>query len=449
MARRSPSTVSRYDVVVVGARCAGSPLATHLAGAGLSVALVDRVASVATDTASTHIFQAEGVACLDRLGVLDRLEATGAPWISRARMRLGDISVTVPWPTRAGDPGPQLCVRRSLLDPILLERAARAGVEVRLGTRVIGLLSHGGRVTGVEAEGDGGPVTLEAPLVVGADGRSSTVARLVAARRYNVVPNERFAYWGYYEGARWDPPATLLTQRWDDQFVVSCPADSGLYLVIVYPPLARLEGFRGDADAAFEAAAAACPPVAEIVAEARRVGRLSTMASYEGFFRDSAGPGWVLVGDAGHFKDPAPGQGISDALRQAERLSAVIVETADSPDAHRDLALKRWWRERDRDEAEMHWFAADMGGGGGVPLVLSEIVEARLAAPGGAAQMFDVFNHRVPPSKVLTAPRLATATARLLASGRHPRDVVLREVGDILREQARRQLRNRRPTYAA
>ncbi|MGH9189588.1 MAG: NAD(P)/FAD-dependent oxidoreductase [Acidimicrobiales bacterium] len=444
-----PATAAgRYDVVVVGARCAGSPLATHLAGAGLSVVLVDRVASVATETASTHVFQAEGVACLGRLGVLDRLEGTGAPWISQARMRLGDISVTVPWPTRAGDPGPQLCVRRSLLDPILLERAAGAGVDVRLGTRVTGLVKSDGRVTGVEGESEGRALTLEAPVVVGADGRSSTMARLVAARRYNVVPNERFAYWGYYEGARWEPPATLLTQRWDDEFVISCPADSGLYLVIVYPPLARLDRFRKDADASFDAAVSACAPVAEIVAEGRRVGRLSTMASYEGFFRDSAGPGWVLVGDAGHFKDPAPGQGISDALRQAERLSAVIVETAGSPDADRDRALRQWWRERDRDEAEMHWFAADMGGAGRVPLVLSEIVKARIAAPGGAAQMFDVFNHRVPPSKVLTAPRLATATARLLAAGRHPRKVVLSEVGDILRQEIRRQLRNRRPTYA-
>ncbi len=51
----------RYDVIVVGARCAGSPLATGLAEAGLSVAVVDR-ATFPSDTPSTHIFQAEGVA---------------------------------------------------------------------------------------------------------------------------------------------------------------------------------------------------------------------------------------------------------------------------------------------------------------------------------------------------------------------------------------------------
>jgi flavin-dependent dehydrogenase len=48
------------------------------------------------------------------------------------------------------------------------------------------------------------------------------------------------------------------------------------------------------------------------------------MANMRGFFRQSAGPGWVLVGDAGHFKDPTPGQGIADALRQAERLAREI-----------------------------------------------------------------------------------------------------------------------------
>ena len=49
-----------YDVVVVGARCAGSPLATHLATAGFSVALLDKD-EFPSDTPSTHFFQVEGI----------------------------------------------------------------------------------------------------------------------------------------------------------------------------------------------------------------------------------------------------------------------------------------------------------------------------------------------------------------------------------------------------
>lgn len=443
------------DVVVVGARCAGSPLATHLAEAGLSVVVVDR-ATFPSDTPSTHVFQAEGIACLGRLGVIDPLVASGAPWIERASIRLGDMAITgAPWPTVAGDPGPQLCVRRHVLDEVLVNRARAAGADVHTATKVTDLMRGAdGRVSGVNVECEGQASAVAARLVVGADGRGSTIGRLVGARRYNVIPNQRFAYWAYYEGAEWEKPATLEVHRWDDEFVVACPTDGGLYLVIVYPPLTHRAAFVDDAGAAFEAAVAQCEPVAAIVASGRRVGKPVGMMSYEAYFRESAGPGWVLVGDAGHFKDPAPGQGISDALRQAERLAEVIIAGLSKggsghsfSEVALDAALHKWWKWRDRDAEEMHWFAADMGAGGGVPLVLAEIVRGFSGVPGGVARMIDVFNHRVPPSKVLTPLNLAKATARLMRNGRHPRGQVLSEVGDIVKEDLRRRVHNRRPVY--
>ncbi|HWC11678.1 MAG TPA: FAD-dependent monooxygenase, partial [Acidimicrobiales bacterium] len=168
--------VERHDVVVVGARCAGAPLATFLARAGLSVALVDR-ATFPSDTPSTHVFQASGVAVLGRLGVVDRLLAAGAPWLEMAEFRIDDVHARLPWPTRPGDPGPGLCVRRPVLDTILVEAATAAGVAVRTGVRVTGTVDAGGRVAGVTATtapghaaggGDGEEVRFEAPLVVGA-----------------------------------------------------------------------------------------------------------------------------------------------------------------------------------------------------------------------------------------------------------------------------------------
>lgn len=414
--------------------------------------VLDR-ATFPSDTPSTHVFQAAGVACLGRLGVVDELLATGAPWIERASMRIGDMTLeNQPWPHEPDDPGPQLCVRRHVLDSVLLERARAAGAEVRTGVKVTGLVKRDGRVCGVRLiDADGQESSIEAALVVGADGRGSTVARAVGARRYNVVPNQRFAYWAYYEGAIWDPPATLEVHRWDDEFVVACPTDGGLYLVIAYPALPFLDAFRADMAAGFDAAVGRCHPVAAIIAGARQVARPVGMVSYEAYFRESAGPGWVLVGDAGHFKDPAPGQGISDALRQSEKLAPVIASgLAPGRDPSQlDKALRRWWRWRDRDAWEMHWFAADMGAAGSVPLVLGEIVRGRAAKPGGLAQMFDVFNHRVAPSKVLTPASLAAASTRLLREGRYPRGQVLTEVREIVREDLRRRVRNRRPVYAS
>jgi 2-polyprenyl-6-methoxyphenol hydroxylase-like FAD-dependent oxidoreductase len=439
-----------YDVVVVGARCAGAPLATFLARGGLSVALIDR-ATFPSDTLSTHIFQASGVAVLGRLGVVDRLLASGAPWLAEAVVRVEDVFARRPWPTEPGDPGPGLCVRRPVLDSVLVEAAADAGADVRTATRATGLVERGGRVAGVIAETASGDVRLEAPLVVGADGRGSKVARLVGARTYNVAPNERFGFWGYWEGAADERPAALRFLRWGDDLVISCPTDGGLYLVAVMASLDRLDAFLADVSASYDALVARCEPLDDLLSGARRIDRPRGTASYSGWFRESAGRGWALVGDAGHFKDPTPGQGISDALRQAERLASVVLETwgaagAAPPGDQLDRALARWWRWRDRDAQEMHWFAQDLGGAGAVPAVFVEMIRRLAAEPDGLRLALDVINHRVRPSELLTPTRLAGGAVRALARG-HPPGAVLREVRTIGAREVRRRWRNHRPRY--
>lgn len=437
--------VSRLDVVVVGARCAGAPLATHLARAGLSVALIDR-ATFPSDTLSTHIFQASGVAALGRLGVVDRLLATGAPWLVDGVMLVEDVFARLPWPSEPDDPGPGLCVRRPALDAILVEAAEEAGAEVHTATRATGLVERDGRVAGVVAETPAGEIRLEAPLVVGADGRASKVARLVGARTYNVAPNQRFGFWGYYEGAVSERRAAIRFLRWDEELVVACPTDAGLYLVAVMAPLARLDAFTADVEASFDAHVARCEPLGDVLGDARRVDRPRGTASFTGWFRESAGPGWVLVGDAGHFKDPTPGQGISDALRQAERLASDIVAAWDGGPEEVDRALSAWWRWRDRDASEMHWFASDLGAAGRVPAVFVEMIRTLAVEPDGLRRAFDVFNHRVRPSQLLTPARLAGGAARALAR-RHPAGAVLGEVRTIVSRDLRRRWWNRHPVY--
>ena len=434
-----------FDVVVVGARCAGSPLAALLAREGLSVAVVDR-AEFPSDTISTHIFQNEGVRVLERLGVLDEVLSSGAPWLERNRLRVEGLRIDAAIPCRADDPGPWLCVRRPLLDTVLVDAARRAGADVRTGTTVVGLVEEDGRVSGVSVRGQAGDKVLRAPLVVGADGRASVVARSTGARGYNLIPSQRFGLWTYYEDADRSPGGSLFTQRWDDELVLAAPADSGLFLVIVMPPVERLADWRSDPERFFDDHVARCEPVADVVADARRVGRLQAMLRWTGYFRESAGPGWVLVGDAGHFKDPTPGQGISDALRQADRLAPAIVDGLGGASSLDD-AMAAWWRWRDDDAAEMAWFAGDLGRAGPVPPVLVEIL-AELVGNGEVNSFLDVFNHRAKPSDVLTPSRLAAATGRLLKRREHKRSHILRQTKDMVAEDLRRQRLDKHPAYA-
>src|ERR671934_1985756 len=95
----------QYDVVIVGARCAGSPLAALLARRGVRVALVEQ-ATFPRDTLSSHIFEADALAFLDRLGVTQELRGTGAPFSERMDLRVEDVhGPALEWPLKPGDVG--------------------------------------------------------------------------------------------------------------------------------------------------------------------------------------------------------------------------------------------------------------------------------------------------------------------------------------------------------
>jgi 2-polyprenyl-6-methoxyphenol hydroxylase-like FAD-dependent oxidoreductase len=84
-------------------------------------------------------------------------------------------------------------------DPILAQAAAEAGAEIRMATKVTALVEDRGRVAGVRVAHAGSESALIAAVVVGADGRNSTIAALVGARKYNLTSNERFGYWTFFE----------------------------------------------------------------------------------------------------------------------------------------------------------------------------------------------------------------------------------------------------------
>ena len=434
-----------FDVVVVGGRCAGSPLAALLARAGLSVALVEQ-GRFPRDTLSTHTFQSAAPAFLQRLGVLSAVRATGAPVVNHLDLRQGDFRARLLWPRLPGEVGGVLSVRRLLLDPILMEAALDAGAEVWTGAKVTAVVRDSGRVAGVRVDSNGSEQVLGARLVVGADGRHSAVARLAGSRRYNLTANERFMYWSFFADAGPGAEPTVILHRWSGNLVVAVPADSGLYLVLALPGLSELPRFRHAREESYLAYIHRCDPVARALSAARRVGKLFGLLRWEGFFREAAGPGWVLADDAGHFKDPSPGQGIQDAFRQVESLAPVILGAISTSPSALDEALAGWARWRDEDAAAYYWLAADFGKAGMPPAVLPEIAQ-RLYQQGKMDSLMDLFNHRGVPSKVLTLPRLAGATARLLARGGCHRRALLGEVGALAAEDIRRKRLVRHPHY--
>ena len=420
----------QFDVVVVGARCAGSPLAAMLARRGLRVCLLDR-SKFPSETLSTHVIQPCGVAVLDRLGVLDKVFAAGAVPLTRLTAVAEEARLDTEFSPQAfGAPG--LSARRITLDHLLVEAAASAGAEVRTGTRATGLIHEDGRVAGVETEGG----ALRARLVVGADGRRSTVADLAGATKYHLAPPGRMFAWAYFEGVA-DPEGRLRFGRLGELAFVASPTDAGLYMAAVCPSVGDKDAFLADRERNFMAGLATWPELADLLTGANRIGPIRVVTDWHGYFREAAGPGWALLGDAGNFKDPAPAQGIADALRQAEHL-AHAVEAGLGGATGIDDELHRWWRWRDEDAYEMHWFATDMGEAGpSLPLATQFIRD--LAGDSKATEKFlRVLNHDIRPSEFFKPRLLGRAAVRVGRSRRDQIPAMMKEASSAIRKQVRR-----------
>jgi len=309
----------KYDVIVVGARCAGSPAAMLLARAGHRVLLVDR-ASFPSDAVSTHMVHATGIEALSRWGLADELAATGCPPIREYRFDFGPFTVAAsPLPTPSGVDvayGP----RRTVLDKILVDAAARAGAEVRENVTVQDLIVEDGKVTGIRAKetADGSAsMTEHAGLVIGADGRNSMVAEAVDAAAYHERPAANVAYYAYWGGL---PVSAFDVHLRPGRVVAGMPTHDGLNCLVVAAQIADRNDFRKDIEGNYLAAVRTVPEYADRLGGATRETRFVGMTT-PGFYRKPYGPGWALVGDAGYDRDPCTAQGISDAFRDAELLA--------------------------------------------------------------------------------------------------------------------------------
>ncbi|MBX6383947.1 MAG: FAD-dependent monooxygenase [Microbispora sp.] len=306
-----------YDVIVVGARCAGASTALLLARAGYRVLVLER-ARKGTDKLSTLYIHRPGVALLARWGVLDAVTATGCPPLTRQTYTVADVHLDGPLPEVDGDRA-AYAPRRHLLDAILCDAAAAAGATVRHGCTVHDLVWDGDRVAGVRYRAAAGrTVTERAELVVGADGMRSTVAGLAGAAEYAVHPRLTCAYYTYWAGVS----AGFEQYQRDGQWVGVIPTNDDQVLIAAYFRQREFDRIRGEAAAAYQAnIEGTAPGLRERLREAEQTERLYGTGDQRNFLRTASGPGWALVGDAGHHKDSLTARGITEAFLQADLLA--------------------------------------------------------------------------------------------------------------------------------
>ena len=117
-----------------------------------------------------------------------------------------------------------------------------------------------------------------------------------------------------------------------------------------------------------------------------------------GFYRPANGPGWALVGDAGHFKHPATAQGISDAIEQAVYVAASVTGADPALDGY------RVWRDA---RAEEHYDFSFQWARWPVPEVAGKIFGGMRSDAEAGQDMRDSMSRLRLPSEVFTQERLA------------------------------------------
>ena len=330
-----------YDVAVVGARAAGAATACLLARSGLRVLLVDR-ARYGADTLSTHALMRGGVLQLSRWGLLDEVIAAGTPPVRRTTFRYANTVVPIPIKSSHGVDA-LYAPRRTVLDPILVDAAVAAGVDVRFGIVVTDVeRTSRGAVTGIVGRTrDGQPFRAGARIVVGADGIRSTIAERVGAPVERIGTSAAAVTYGYWSG--------LATDGYEWNFRPDAasgviPTNDGQVCVFASASPRRIG--RGGLEPLVRIVAESSPDLASRLAAATPPSALRTFTGQPGHVRRSWGRGWALVGDAGYFKDPLSAHGLTDALRDAELLARGIIAVVDDGAAEDD-ALAGYQATRD------------------------------------------------------------------------------------------------------
>lgn len=344
-----------YDVIVVGARCAGSPTAMLLARKGYRVLLVDK-ATFPSDAPRNHSIHPPGVALLERWGLLDKVIASNCPPIRKITFDLGPFALIGSGPG-IEDIDEGYAPRRKVLDKILVDAAVEAGVELREGFSVQEVLMDSDRVTGIRGHAtDGATVTERADAFIGADGMRSIVARTVQAPTYNRKPALTCGYYTYHSGV---PIEGIELYLRGPRLIGAFPTNDNLLCTFVQFPHQEFHAFRANIAGNYQKMLDLVPELVERLRNGRQEERIVGTADLPNFFRKPYGPGWALVGDAGYHKDPYTAQGITDAFRDAEH----VVEAIDAGFAGRqplEEALADYERQRNEKVLPIYEFTCQL-----------------------------------------------------------------------------------------
>ena len=334
------------DVVIVGGGIAGASLAQALASEGLGVTVLEATTEF-PDRVRGESMQCWGVVEARELGVEQVLLDAGAHISPTWNQYTEGAPEPAPIPMNMLVPGVggTLNLRHPDACQALIDAAAGAGATVVRGASHIELTD--GDAPTVRYDVDGAGAELRAGLVVGADGRNSTVRKQVG------ITLERQEAISYISG--------LLLDGLDgvpDDFDVLCGEGDRFFLVFhqgggrarsyICSGLSSQHRFSGPEGTKhfLEACAVDCYPWSAQVVAATPAGPCATYPGDDTWTSEPYADHVVLIGDAAGHNDPVIGQGLSIGLRDARLVRDLVLSGARDASAFAPYGSERMERMR-------------------------------------------------------------------------------------------------------
>lgn len=308
-----------FDVAVVGASVAGCTAARLFAQSGARVALIERRHDPAAyKVVCTHAILPPATPTIERLGLAPPLVARGVPrtWAEIWTPYGGWIRAPEDLPDGWG-------VTRRTLDPLLRDLAVNTpSVEFFPGWAPMRVLADHRGPAGLEVEDRGRQaMVIRARLLVGADGRNSTLAQLAGVPG-RVRPHNRFVYFAYWRGieqARTPRGPAIRLWILDPDAAAQFPNEDGITVLVAAYHHSRLTEVRADPEGSYMRHLASLPDGPEL-SGGERVSKLIGKLKMPNVMRPASRPGIAFVGDAALATDPVFGVGITFAFQSAEWL---------------------------------------------------------------------------------------------------------------------------------
>jgi flavin-dependent dehydrogenase len=325
---------NEYDCIVIGGGPSGSTTAALVADAGFRVLLMERDVEPRRKVGESLMPETYWV--FKRLGVLDAMKS--GPFVQKTGVQFVSSSgkESSPFVFTRHDPhecGRTWHVERTKFDPFLLENAAKKGVEIRRGVRVLEVVFEGERAVGVKVADPaaGCDKIIHAPVIVDAAGQAGVLGSRFGLRN----PNPKFrktAIWGHFKGSRRDivdngvMTVCFRTQSNNSWFWHIPLSNDVVSIGVVGDADYFFRPGAGTPDEVFAHEVADCPAMAKRLEGTEKVAGLDVVKEYSYLTNRSSGDGWVLVGDSWGFIDPIYSSGVWFALKSGQLAADAIIE---------------------------------------------------------------------------------------------------------------------------